>query len=248
MKRILCYGDSNTWGHNPSPEDGDMRYPQEQRWTGILQEKLLGKAVILEEGLCGRTIMFEDPVAPYRHGGQFLGCVLQTHQPLDLVILMLGTNDTRHSFHASVKEIAMGIQNLVKKIKNAEEYYNGKAPDVLVIAPAPIRDEIQTSDFYGMYDEASVSKSKQLYQAYSQVLSGMNGVFLIDADTAAQVSAEDCIHLSKKGHTDLAEVVYRKVTQVMTGENQTENHCNGFVSTGTGDSHIHCGESRTEKR
>lgn len=218
MKSILCYGDSNTWGHNPQPENGDMRYPEGQRWPGILQEKLLGKAKILEEGLCGRTIMFEDPVAPYRHGGQYLGCALQTHQPLDLVILMLGTNDVRHIFTPSVKEIAMGMQNLVKKIKNADDYYNGKVPAVLVIAPAPVRNEICTSEFYGMYDEESVKKSKQLFEAYSRVLEGMEQVEVIDAGAVAEVSLEDCIHLSKKGHTDLAEAVYQNVIRMIMGD------------------------------
>ena len=165
MKRILCYGDSNTWGHNPEPDGENFRYGDDVRWTGILQKCLEGRAKIIEEGLCGRSVMFDDPTSPDRNGRKFLGCSLQSHQPLDLVVFMLGTNDIRHIFTPSVKEIAAGMVNLVKMARNPDTYWVGERPEVLVIVPAPVRDEIASSDFYGKYDEDSVSKSKALYAA-----------------------------------------------------------------------------------
>ncbi len=215
MKRILCYGDSNTWGHNPEPTGNNFRYGDDERWSGILQTMLEGKAKIIEEGLCGRTIMYDDPVAPDRNGSKFLNTCLQSQQPLDLIIFMLGTNDIRHIFTPSVKEIAMGMQNLVITAQNPGTYWVGGVPQILVIAPAPVREEIATSDFYGMYDEVSVEKSRQLAAAYEKIFAGMPGVHLMDAGPIAEVSTGDCIHLSKKGHRALAEAVAEKVKELL---------------------------------
>lgn len=215
MKRILCYGDSNTWGHNPEPEGNQFRYGDDERWTGLLQKNLEGKAKIIEEGLCGRTIMYDDPISPDRNGSKFLNCCLQSQQPLDLIIFMLGSNDTRHIFSPSVKEIAMGMKNLVIAAQNPDTYWVGGVPQILVIAPAPVRAEISTSDFYGMYDEVSVEKSRQLFAAYQKILTGMQGVHLMDAGSIAEVSHGDCLHLSKKGHQALAEAVSGKVKELL---------------------------------
>ncbi len=207
MKRILCYGDSNTWGHNPEPRADYFRYGDDERWTGVLQKILEGKAKVIEEGLCGRTIMYDDPVTADRNGSRFLNCCLQSQQPLDLVIFMLGTNDVRHIFTPSVKEIAMGMENLVKMVKNPQNYGVGDVPQVLVIVPAPVRDEIAGSDFYGMYDEESVKKSKALKEEYRKIFATMPGVTLLDAGEVAEVSIKDCIHLTKEGHRRLGEAV-----------------------------------------
>lgn len=215
MKRILCYGDSNTWGHDPEPEEENFRYGDDVRWTGVLQKCLLGRAKIIEEGLCGRTIMFDDPTSPDRNGRKFLGCSLQSHQPLDLVVLMLGTNDVRHIFTPSVKEIAAGMANLVRMVRNPDTYWVGKRPEVLVIVPAPVRDEIAESDFYGMYDEESVRKSKALYAAYEAALKGMDGVRLLDAGKTAEVSVKDCIHLTGEGHRNLGTAAAKCIEEIL---------------------------------
>lgn len=215
MKRILCYGDSNTWGHNPEPDGENFRYEDDVRWTGVLQKCLEGKAKIIEEGLCGRSVMFDDPTSPDRNGRKFLNCSLQSHQPLDLVVLMLGTNDVRHIFTPSVKEIAAGMVNLVRMARNREVYWVGKTPQVLVIAPPPVRDEIAGSDFYGMYDEESVRKSKALYGAYETALKDIEGVYLMDAGSAAEVSVKDCIHLSSKGHSNLGKAAAEYIKKIL---------------------------------
>lgn len=215
MKRILCYGDSNTWGHNPEPVENDFRYADDVRWTGILKRELGEDITIIEEGLCGRTIMYDDPISPFRNGSEFLGCCIQSHQPLDLVILMLGTNDIRHIFTPSVKEIAMGMENLVKTVKTPMNYWVGKVPEVLVVAPAPVRDEIAQSDFYGMYDEVSVEKSKQLAKAYKDIFARWEGVTVLDAGEIAEVSIQDCIHLSRKGHQALGEAIAAKARELL---------------------------------
>lgn len=216
MKRILCYGDSNTWGHNPEPDGKNFRYEDDVRWTGVLQKCLEGRAKIIEEGLCGRSIMFDDPISPDKNGRMFLDCSLQSHQPLDLVVLMLGTNDVRHIFNSSVKEIAAGMVNLVKMARNPDTYWVGERPEVLVIVPAPVRDEIAESDFYEIYDEESVRKSKALYAAYEAALKEMEGVWLLDAGRFAEVSAKDGIHLSREGHKNLGEAVAECIEKRMS--------------------------------
>lgn len=207
MKRILCFGDSNTWGHNPEPEGTNFRYADDERWTGVLQSMLEGEAKIIEEGLCGRTVMYDDPTSPDRNGSRFLNCFLQSHQPLDMVILMLGTNDIRHIFTPCVREIAIGVSNLVNQIQNPYAYWVGKVPEVLVIAPAPVREELPQSEFYGMYDEESITKSRALAGEYEKIFAGRAGVQVLDAGKIAEVSVKDCIHLSREGHRKLAEAV-----------------------------------------
>ena len=215
MKRILCYGDSNTWGHNPEPCGNNFRYGDNERWTGVLQRMLDGQAKIIEEGLCGRTIMYDDPVAADRNGSRFLNCCIQSHQPLDLVIFMLGTNDIRHIFTPSVKEIAMGMDNLVKMVRNPQAYWVGKVPEGLAIVPAPVRDEIAGSEFYGMYDEESVRKSKALGKEYEKIFADVSGVTLLDAGTVAEVSVKDCIHLTGEGHRALGEAAAERVKKIL---------------------------------
>lgn len=118
-KRILCYGDSNTWGRIPS-RMGMERYPIQTRWTGILQETLGEDYEIIEEGLGGRTTMVDDPRPefPERNGLKTLSILLETHLPLDLVIVMLGTTDTKEMMNISSERTTEGMSEIIKVIKN----------------------------------------------------------------------------------------------------------------------------------
>ena len=131
MKQILCFGDSNTWGL-----DGETgkRFPWEERWTGILQEKLADRDIrIVEEGLCGRTTIFEDPLRLGRRGTELLPTLLETHTP-DAVVLMLGTNDCKTIFGASAEIIGNGYDQefspesveVSKKLEPVYEKVSGK--------------------------------------------------------------------------------------------------------------------------
>lgn len=95
MKSILCYGDSNTYGLMPDSPD---RYPRDVRWTGILQKKLGEDYYVIEEGLSGRTTLWDDPIEEHKNGKKYLLPCLDSHKPVDLVILMLGTNDLKTRF------------------------------------------------------------------------------------------------------------------------------------------------------
>ena len=111
MKTIVCYGDSNTYGYNP--ENG-FRYEYEERWTTILQKELKDSAIVIPEGLNGRTTSFEDELRPGRNGATYLDPCLHSHGPIDLVVLMLGTNDLKIRFQATPTDIGKGIDRLIK--------------------------------------------------------------------------------------------------------------------------------------
>lgn len=131
MKQILCFGDSNTWGYDG---ESGRRLPWGVRWTSLLQEKFSGEEVrIIEEGLCGRTTIFEDPLRDGRRGTALLPTILESHNPVDLVILMLGTNDCKTLFGASAEVIGKGIVRLLDQI---EEYSTtGNSPGRLWMFP-----------------------------------------------------------------------------------------------------------------
>lgn len=127
---------------------------------------------------------------------------------------MLGTNDIRHIFTPSVMEIGLGMQTLVKMAQNPEIFGENYVPKVLVITPAPVRKEIHTSDFYGMYDEESVRKSELLDQEYHRALKGMKEVYFLNAGEIAEVSKRDCIHFTEEGHAALGKAVAEKVREL----------------------------------
>lgn len=102
VKRILCFGDSNTYGYIPG--GNGRRYGPDVRWTGLLSAWLKPECLIIEEGLPGRTTVFEDPILPGRKGSDYFYPCLWSHAPLDMLLLMLGTNDCKMRFGASAKE------------------------------------------------------------------------------------------------------------------------------------------------
>ena len=127
---------------------------------------------------------------------------------------MLGTYDIRHIFTPSVMEIGLGMQTLVKMARNPEIFGENYVPKDKVITPAPVRKEIHTSDFYGMYDEESVRKSELLDQEYHRALKDMKEVYFLNAGEIAEVSKRDCIHFTEEGHAALGKAVAEKVREL----------------------------------
>ena len=140
MAAILCYGDSNTWGCIPlqGPEPAG-RFPPETRWPGVLRRELGDGHWVVEEGLSGRTTVWDDPLEPHRNGRTLLPPTLLTHQPLDLVIVMLGTNDLKHRLNASAAEIATGAGMLVDIVAASGCGPDGRSPQTLLVCPAAHR-------------------------------------------------------------------------------------------------------------
>ena len=128
MKTILCYGDSNTWGCIPlTGAQPPRRYGPAQRWPGVLRRELGDGFGIVEEGLNGRTTVWDDPLEPYRSGKELLVPCLLTHQPIDLVIVMLGTNDLKGRFAVGARDIAAGA-GLLLDIVRASDCGPGASP------------------------------------------------------------------------------------------------------------------------
>ncbi|NCA99611.1 MAG: lipolytic enzyme, G-D-S-L [Clostridia bacterium] len=137
--RIVCYGDSNTWGYDAST---GLRFPDDVRWTQLLAERLGLSYQICEEGLSGRTSVFEDPLFEGLNGLASLTPILGSHNPIDLLVVMLGTNDCKQRFAATAQNIADGVRRLVQKAQILPVWRN--QPQVLIVAPILIGEAIST--------------------------------------------------------------------------------------------------------
>ena len=203
MKTVLCYGDSNTYGYNPS---NGFRYPENVRWTGRLQN-LLGKDYkVIEEGCNGRTTVFDDPIEGWKNGLTYLRPCLNSHKPVDIVIMMLGSNDLKESFHATPKDIADGAETLVKDIIEFTGNKQGFVPTIILVAPPEIGEDIRSSAFYGHFYENAIERSKQLPELYKQVAE-RNGCVFVNASEYIKPSVVDSLHLSPEGHGKLDKVL-----------------------------------------
>ena len=134
MKNILCFGDSNTFGTNPS----GGRWPLEVRWTGVLQTLLGPEYRIIEEGCGGRTTIFEDELEQDKDGRAQLRVALRSHKPLDLVVLMLGTNDMQHRFSMLPVDIAAAAAQLGHLAERYDYGAGYPVPRVLLVSPIEI--------------------------------------------------------------------------------------------------------------
>lgn len=207
--KILCYGDSNTWGHNPKDRN---RLDEKSRWPKILQSMLDDTYEIIEEGLCGRCVTFIDSVKPYRHGLSTLRMTLEIHQPIDLVILMLGTNDLKSCFSPNAVAISNGMKEMVQIIKNKYIYNEHMhIPKILIISPIHINENyINIERTSEQFDENSVKVCKKL-AAYYEDIAKTYGCMFMNAADYAQASSIDCLHMDEKNHEKLAKAIYQKI-------------------------------------
>lgn len=206
MKQIICFGDSNTYGY--IPENG-KRYPWGVRWTSLLNEKLgYDQYHIAEEGLCGRTTIFEDPLRDNRNGSRMLPAILETHQNAALIILMLGTNDCKAAYGASAQMIGKGIEKLLAQIHVG-------APDskILLISPIWLGEKVWQPGYDPEFSEKSVDVSKHLAGVYQQIAEKEKIPFL-DASAYAKPSVTDQEHMDSENHRRLAEAIYHKVVEI----------------------------------
>ncbi|MDR2518488.1 MAG: SGNH/GDSL hydrolase family protein [Spirochaetaceae bacterium] len=211
MKTILCYGDSNTWGFNP--HDGS-RYDHKTRWPRALERLLNAGAPpedprfwVVEEGLNGRTSCREDPVEGDRNGLRQVTAVLESHKPLDMVAVMLGTNDLKPRYSPMPYDIAYGVQRVVRAIFDSRAGPQEKSPWVLMVCPPPTADSPGFKHLFG----DSVGLSKKLAPLYRQLAKEIGAAFL-DAGTVVTSSAQDGIHFEPEEHLKLARAVADIIT------------------------------------
>ena len=207
MKHILCYGDSNTWGHKPASRE---RFDKKQRWPGVLSDLLGDDHEVIEEGLNGRTTVWDDPIEGYKNGRDYLIPCLDTHHPLDLVIMMLGTNDLKKRFSLSAFDIAQGAGVLANIILKSNAGRAGQAPALLLIAPPPVANLIGHEQMF----EGAEDKSRLFSEQYQRVANELGCAFL-DSATIITCSDLDGIHLEQNEHEKLGQAVALKVKSLL---------------------------------
>lgn len=209
MKTILCYGDSNTYG---LMSDLLNRYPRNVRWPGRLQKQLGEDFYVIEEGLGGRTTVWDDPVEEYKNGKKYLLPCLDSHKPIDLVVLMLGTNDLKARFGVSPFDIGVSIENLVHTIQKSDAGPGFGAPKVLLIVPVPIHSVGRKEDLDQMIPDMDV-RSEALRVYYKNVAERC-GVYYLDPCGKVEVNETDGIHYTPAGHAQMADLIEKKVHEI----------------------------------
>lgn len=205
MKNILCFGDSNTHG---AASEYEGRYPFEKRWTNILGSMLGSGYNIIEEGLGGRTSAFTDPFNGGKNGLEDLPMLLMTHNPLDLITIMLGTNDTKQIYNASPKSIAYGVEKLIDEVRKSE----CRDAKIIVISPIIIGKNIDNSR-HRSCDYSAHLKSLELAE-HMKVTADLTGSAFFDAATVAHAGS-DCLHLTEDSHKALAEALFPIVKELI---------------------------------
>lgn len=203
-KHIVCLGDSNTHGYCADPNDcadhGD-RFNEDERWTCLLQKHLGSDYLVLEEGLSGRTTVFDDPLHESMAALDVIYSVLMSHERVDLLIVMLGTNDVKERLGMNPSCIAIGLERLLLKAMSVPAWRNN-TPNILVVCPPHIGD--------GLWDEpmgkGCPEKSKVLAKYYKPKCDAL-GVHFLDAEGIAEFNKVDFMHLTRKGHENLAKAL-----------------------------------------
>ncbi|MBI2803668.1 MAG: SGNH/GDSL hydrolase family protein [Planctomycetes bacterium] len=200
MKSILCYGDSNTWGYIPG---SGQRYPRDVRWPGVLQNHLGGEFHVVEEGLNARTTVSDDPIrgGAIKNGLTYLKPCLDSHAPLDLVILMLGTNDLKHRFGFSAYDIACNVATLIGVIQPTP---------VLLLAPPHVGPLTALADLFAGAPE----KSRQL-AAHCQAFAQQMGCRFFDVANVVQSSPIDGVHWAPEQHAALGKRMAALVQEIL---------------------------------
>lgn len=204
-KHIVCLGDSNTHGSCADPKDsadGTRRFNEEERWPCRLQKLLGDDYLVLEEGMSGRTMVSTDPLTEGIPALDVIYPILMTHEPVDLLIIMLGTNDTKDRFGLSPACIAAGMDRLLNKAKTTP-CWGTHAPNILVICPPHIGKEMADGPIGPIMGVHCAEKSAQLAVCMEPVVKAQGFAFL-DAEGIAEINQIDYTHLTRKGHADLA--------------------------------------------
>lgn len=214
-KRILAYGDSLMWGWMPIPEVVPTnRYPWHERITGVMAERLGEDYEIVEEALSGRTTNVDDPIDPRLNGAAYLPAALASHLPLDLVAIMLGTNDTKTYFSRSAFDIGTGIATLIGIVQVSAGGVGTAypAPEILVVAPPPLGDV--TDPWHGRLFADGREKTEQFGEVFAAACETFGAGFL-DAGTVTTTQGADGIHFSVDNNRDVGTAIAEEVRAII---------------------------------
>ena len=209
--RILCYGDSNTWGYISGSDH--QRYGIGERWTSILKELLGNNFEIIEEGLNSRTLTSNDtrPGKEGKNGYEYLLPCLDTHDPIDLVILMLGTNELKITYNKTPKEIGKMLEDyFVKTILNRKSQCKNTYPKLLIITPPIVNENVEYKKEDNKYKGAT-KKSQELNNIYKEIANKYNCYFLSNENLE---TGTDGVHLTKESHKLLASKLKEIINKI----------------------------------
>jgi len=210
-KHIVCFGDSNTYGY-----DGDTgnRFDENERWTCLLSKYLGDDYLVIEEGLGGRTTCFDDPLTEGVAGINYITPCLLSHSPVDLLIIMLGTNDTKERFSVNSDCIGLAMNRLVRKAIDTYKCWN-TTPNILIVTPKNIDDEYIDGVFGSTMGKGCALKSRGLRKVFEEVAKA-NGCHYFDANTVVTNNNKvDYMHIDKQGHEELATALAKIVKELI---------------------------------
>ncbi|TBR43907.1 arylesterase [Marinomonas agarivorans] len=206
MAIILCYGDSLTWGAIP----GGGRYQKNHRWPELLNKRLGEEHDVINSGLPSRTTIWDDPFNDGRNGLKYIQSMIETFAPVNLVILMLGTNDIKSYINASAYDAARGIEKLITKIREPSRH-GFPNPEIIVVAPPNII--APKGEAAEMFPNA-VEKMQKFHQEYQKVATRQRCEFL-NAAGVITPSDIDGVHLEQAANETLARVLEPLVNKIL---------------------------------
>lgn len=207
MKTVLCYGDSNTWGYDPSTRS---RFAPEVRWTGVLADRLAPDFRVIEEGLNGRTTRWDDAIEPHRNGMTYLRPCVESHQPLDMIIVMLGTNDLKARFNLSASDIAQSAAGAAEAAHRFAHGPHGGHTEVLLVAPPAVTTLTELDQMFA----GAAEKSRQ-FSHYYRLAANWSHLPFFDAGTVIVSSERDGIHFEADEHRKLGEALADEVRRLL---------------------------------
>lgn len=213
-KTIICFGDSNTHGY--CSETGG-RFDDTQRYPCLLEKYLGDGYLVREEGLSGRTTVFEDPLFEGLSGlSAIFGC-LMSHEPVDLLIIMLGTNDTKERFGCNAENIAKGLERLTRKAQSITDAWRNQKPNILLVAPAPIEEGYASTFVVNEMGHGCMEKSRELSFYYERTAKLTNCHFM-DAGKIPGICMHpnDYMHLTAKSHDLLAKALAERIPSLFS--------------------------------
>lgn len=202
MKTVLCYGDSLTWGYDAS---GMGRHPLEDRWPSVLQAALGSGVDVVAEGLNGRTTAFDDWLAGAdRNGARVLPTMLMTHAPIDLIVIMLGSNDMKPWIHGNPVAAMQGIRRLVDIVRGHDYPFDWPAPQILIVSP-PAVSRTENAEYGEMFAGGDAA-SRQLAPLYA-ALAEETGCGFFDAGMVAKTDPFDGVHLDAENTRNIGQAL-----------------------------------------
>jgi lysophospholipase L1-like esterase len=208
---IVCYGDSNTHGAHPVTSG---RWPRDVRWPGVLAADMADLAVVVEEGLNGRTTLWDDPFLDGRNGQPYLLPCLRSHAPVDLVVIMLGTNDLKTVFGREAHEIALGAGTLVDMALGSRTGPDGAAPGVLLVSPPRLGERTDRSELWGLGEARR--KAEELPRLF-RTAAELKGVPFLDAAALVGADPADGVHLGAEAHAILGHAIAVEARRLLGG-------------------------------